>query len=1023
MPHHFISYSSVDAQDFALRLADKLQSGPPELPVWLDRRALQSGLAWDEQLVEAIRVCDSLIFVMTRDSVKANSVCKQEWTRALKYKKPIIPLKLHPDAEMPFRLDSRQHIDFTGSFEAGLARLRERLQWQNSAEGQLRAMEDRLADAERDLPRENDPTQRARIEGDIELLQKQIAVQREVVANPQAAAQRASESIARGLERERQPERASGAMASSKFINPPPGLAPGYFQDRYYETASVGAFLRDEALRLLTVVGRGGTGKTALVCRLLKSLESGQLPDDGGAMSVDGIIYLSATGTRRVNMPNLYSDLGKLLPADTANQLDALYKNPQVSTAYKMQSLLAHFPQGRTVLLLDNFEDLVEPSTLNVHDGELDEALRALLDAPQHGVKVIITTRIPPRALALVQPGRQRRLDLDEGLESPYAENILREMDADGKVGLKSAPDELLAEARERTRGYPRALEALFAILSADRDTTLPELLSDTAHMLPDNVVKDLVGEAFSRLDPAAQQVMQALAVYNRPVTPAAADYLLQPYVPSVNSAPVLNRLVNMQFARKETGRYYLHPVDRAYAFTRIPAGEQSDRREVDAPPFTQFALLHRAANYFKQSRTPRKDWKTIEDLAPQLAEFDLRCEGQDYDTAAHLLLDISYDYLNLWGYYYLVVEGFERVQNKLGEPALRRMVKGALGNVYHDVGRYLHAISCHEEALASARDMKSRYGEAANLGGLGSCYAALGMTTRALDFHTKALEIARELKDRKGECTWLIWGGRDYSDSGQTTLALDYLEQGLVIAREIHDQRSQGTCLSMLGTIYYELGENLRAAEHYRQALTIARDVGYKYGEGFRLGNLADVLISQGEYREAIVSCLEGTKIAGEINSTHLGSNINSTLAEAYLYAEDFTRARAAAEEALRYDEPQDNHRAWVLLGVIALRQKEQVAALKAFNTAATQADAMLAHNSRNYGALGCKALALCGLTLCGAGDYVQEIIEAYKMAGAINNGAGIIRRHLRLFDALAVADETGLLAEARAAAAGELS
>jgi tetratricopeptide (TPR) repeat protein len=724
MLHHFISYSSADALDFTLRLADKLQSGPPEFPVWLDRRALQSGLAWDEQLVEAIRTCDSLIFVMTRDSVKPNSVCKQEWTRALKYKKPIIPIKLHPDAEMPFRLEPRQHIDFTGSFESGLARLRERLQWQSSPAGQLQAMQDRLADAERDLVRETDPAQRARIEDEIELLQKQIAEQRQVVANPQAAAQRVTESIARGLERERQPERPSGAASSSKFINPPPGLAPGYFQDRFFETATIGAFLNDEALRLLTVVGRGGTGKTALVCRLLKSLESGRLPDEGGAMRVEGIVYLSATGTRRVNMHSLYSDLGKLLPADTANQLDALYKNPQVSTAYKIQTLLANFPQGRTVVLLDNFEDLVEPATLDIHDGELDEALRALLDAPQHGVKVIITTRIPPRSLALVQPGRQRRLDLDEGLVSPYAENILREMDADGKVGLKSAPDKLLAEARERTRGYPRALEALFAILSADRDTTLPEILSDAAHMLPDNVVKDLVGEAFSRLDPAAQQVMQALAVYNRPVTPAAADYLLQPYLPSVNSAPVLNRLVNMQFARKETGRYYLHPVDRAYAFTRIPAGEQSDR-ETDAPPFTQFALLHRAANYFEQSRTPREEWKTIEDLAPQLAEFDLRCEGHDYETAAGVLLEINFNYLHLWGLYRLVIELHERLLGNISYPLVRLIIIGNLGHAYSRVGQVQKAIDSYEQALSLAREINNRGGEGAGLGSLGNCYGS----------------------------------------------------------------------------------------------------------------------------------------------------------------------------------------------------------------------------------------------------------------------------------------------------------
>ena len=39
-----------------------------------------------------------------------------------------------------------------------------------------------------------------------------------------------------------------------------------------------------------------------------------------------------------------------------------------------------------------------------------------------------------PRGLLLVQPERQRRLDLDEGLDSPYAEQVLRARDPDGRL-------------------------------------------------------------------------------------------------------------------------------------------------------------------------------------------------------------------------------------------------------------------------------------------------------------------------------------------------------------------------------------------------------------------------------------------------------------------------------------------------------------------------------------------------------------------------------------------------------------
>ena len=352
----------------------------------------------------------------------------------------------------------------------------------------------------------------------------------------------------------------------------------------------------------MTVIGRTGIGKTATVCRVLKGLERGSLPDGLGPIECDGIVYLSAIGSRRVNAPNLYGDLLRLLPGEASQRVEAIVKEPKTSTYASMRALLEAFPGGRTVVLLDNFEDLIESETHGIADSELAEALRALLMLPHHGVKVILTTRVAPRALNLVQPGRQVRLELDGGLESPYAENILREMDGDGKLGLKTATDERLGLAREQTRGFPRALEALFAILSADRDTILEEALAGAAAPLPENVTEALVGEAFSRLDPTHQRVMQALAVYGNRVPPAAVDFLLQPHQSGVDSAPVLGRLVNMHFARKEAGRYYLHPVDREYALSRIAPGDVSDR-SAERAAFSGYGLRHRAAKYYEQVR------------------------------------------------------------------------------------------------------------------------------------------------------------------------------------------------------------------------------------------------------------------------------------------------------------------------------------------------------------------------------------------------------------------------------------
>jgi hypothetical protein len=66
---------------------------------------------------------------------------------------------------------------------------------------------------------------------------------------------------------------------------------------------------------------------------------------------------------------------------------------PMIAPAW-FRSLLEAFPTEPTVVLLDNFENLVDSETQTIKDSELDEALRTVLRTPQHGVKIIITTQV-----------------------------------------------------------------------------------------------------------------------------------------------------------------------------------------------------------------------------------------------------------------------------------------------------------------------------------------------------------------------------------------------------------------------------------------------------------------------------------------------------------------------------------------------------------------------------------------------------------------------------------------------------
>jgi tetratricopeptide (TPR) repeat protein len=845
---HFYLAHAEDASGFAAHLSQALESGFPAFPTFLDQRDLTSNSDYAAQIDEALKTCKGLILI-----VSAASECEREVSLALRYKKPVIPVcPTGVQSIQDWQFHYRPPTDFT-SFQRGLDALRRRLANLDTPAGQFQTLQERLADAQRDL-RKAPPADRARIQTQIAEMQAEVANWQTFLADPQAASERTERSIQSGLERERQPEKPAAGKAATKFINPPPVVAPTYFQDRLIETEQIVQFLCDDAQRLMTVVGRGGVGKTAMTCRLLKHLENGTLPDDlhqtYGKLPVDGIVYLSETGSHRINFPNLFADLCKLLPAAEAAPLEALYKDPQTATAAKMLALLEHFPAGRTLVLLDNFENAIDAETHAIRDAELDEALRALLSGPHHTVKAVLTTRIAPRALNLVEPSRQRGLHLDDGLDSPYAENVLRALDADGSVGLRDAPAGLLDQARRRTRGYPRALEALYASLRADYHTTLQDLLPAEDAPLPELVVEKLVGEAFHRLDPAAQQVMEALAIYNRPVAPAAVDYLLQPHQPGSNSAAVLNRLANMHFARREAGKYWLHPVDGEYALRQIGVEGEAEKRTTKGTKeeaksdqgsgdwaeflldddarytaFTRHDLWQRAADYFKQARKPRQEWKKLEDLAAQLAEFDLRCAAGDFDTAADVLSAID-DLMQQWGHYQLTVQLNEALLGKVKTPQLQMFSFNELGWAYRTLGQVDRAIKIYQQGLSISQESHDRGWEGSFLGNLGNCYANLGQTARAIEFSEQALVIAREFGDRLGE----------------------------------------GDSLGSLGNCYTDLGQTVHAIEFYEQALVIHREIGNRSGESLDLCNWAEVLIDEERYQEAIHHAQESAKIGDAI-------------------------------------------------------------------------------------------------------------------------------------------------------------
>jgi tetratricopeptide (TPR) repeat protein len=819
-----------------------------------------------------------------------------------------------------------------------------------------------------------------------------------------------------GIQREQVPAEPQPVRAS-KFVNPPPALAPTWFQDRQVETGLLARYVIDPAIRMVTVVGRGGIGKTAMVCRLLRGLEAGRIPDvegDLATITVGGIVYLSRNGVHKVEYPTLVADLLRLLPADAAQRLQRLYRDPHHTPVEMMLAVLEAFPVGEpVVVLLDNLESVMDAQRETLTEQALQEALSAVLTAPAHAVTVIATTRVVPAALLKVEPASQRQLPLEKGLGHPDAEEVLKALDGDGHLGLRDAPDELLDGLRQHTRGFPRALEAVKAILEGDRTLSPQNLLDRTRHLPEDQVVQVLVGEAYQLLDAPAQQMMQALAVYPAPVSAVGVDFLLRPVNPTTNAAPILTRLVRRQLVRFQDGHYHLHPLDREYARSQLLPGSPGD------PPaaFSLTGLQARAADYYTQIRTPRESWRSLEDVRPQLAEFQLRCDTGDYDTAATVLADIEFDYLRVWGHYRTLVELHGRIHGRITDPWLNATHLINLGLCHFRLGDYRQAIDLFTQSLTIDREIGTRQGESAALGNLGGCHFYLGDYWQAIDLFTQALTIAREIGARRDECIHLGNLGLCYDRLGDYRQAIDLHTQALTIARDLGDREGEGRHMINLGLCHEGLGDYRQAIDLHTQALTIARDLGDRFDEAYALCYLGRAWLASGDARQAMTLHEQAISIADTTGDVEPAVEARSGLARAQLQLGDPAAALAATTTRRELSSTTEEPTMRLLEGVALLQLHRIDEGMRAFSAALRAADALLALADRNVAALQVRALALCGLAAAtGNPTRATEAAEAFARA-TVTSAAGVVADTHRLLDGIAAHDRLGILAQVRAA------
>jgi tetratricopeptide (TPR) repeat protein len=753
---------------------------------------------------------------------------------------------------------------------------------------------------------------------------------------------------------------------------------PFYFQNRQFEQAKIRSFLSHPSLRLLRVVGASGMGKTTLVYRVLNAL------DPKTALHV---ITLNAAQPDGVSITYLVAELSKLA---NSRGLSAPKQDRGTSIEQRLLDLLSLFLRQRIVVFIDEFQSLVDNATRRTAP-DVAALISLVLRQNKSPLKLILATIVEPTDLASIVPALQEWLFVDS-LQSPWGENLLRERDADGKVGLKTESPDLLKLACERLGWSPRELELLYWELINHPSTTLNDLLENPA-LLHGNAAEFFINKVFNGFDPETRKVAEALAIYGRPVPPDAIAWLLEPYRVGTDPVGSLNHLCDVRLARRRGSLYYLQPLERNYILSQIPAKQGS----FGGGPvsFSCDVLFKRAADHYAKLRnTPgREPAPDAGELLTEVDEFELRCAGGDYERAAQVLLGVRFQELLVRGRYGRIAQLHEQLLGKVQDPVLRMHSLVRLGVAYYRTGKFSGAVNIFQMALAAYKaafppgqpaseaepgpvDRSERH-EATISGNLANCYAALGRTRPAIRMYSEALEIANRLSDEGSRATYLQCLGNRYADLGQRDAAYDYYQQALAI----YD--------AMLASSKEDLGGHVALMELQEERAIL-------------LGNIASLRIDDGKWSEAMKTAQAALETGRELASALLQSSSNCYLAIANVFVGNLEIARTFIDQARKFEVPQLDHRVFALFGLIALRQGDKVAARQAFSRAVEYGRALMALDEFNYEAQESICLSEYGLGQCGVPDRLLPVREAYRAARRMNRDSGVVARFESLLKVL---------------------
>lgn len=603
---------------------------------------------------------------------------------------------------------------------------------------------------------------------------------------------------------------------------------------------SVSTLLRQEATRLLTLVGPGGSGKTRLAIVAAATSEDA-FPDGTVFVPLDPV-----------------NDPARVLQTVAAALQVAGQSDEPVSN-----QLVSAIGQHRMLLVLDNLEHVVDaaPDIGQLLEGCPNLTLLTTSRTPLrlYGERVFPVPPLPcPNPTQSMSPAELQTygavaLFVDR-VRDINPEFTLTETNAGNVAEICSYLDGLplaieLTAARTRYLSLPAIIERLERSL---------DLLTGGAVDLParQRTLRNTIGWSYQLLQPAEQVLLQYLGVFRGGWVLEAVEKVAGASVNDAASA--LEQLIDhslVQFREADDGspRYLLHETIREFALEQLEqSGHAKTARRRHADYFTTLA---------DEAERQRHRGEEIAALDLISRDYDNMCAALDW-LYQHREVEQGLLLAEKLGWFCFnrrsMSEGRAHVQAfvDLSDPerptrarTLALLQLSWLASFQANPAVGIHAA---EEALANVQASGNRELLPRALDTLGVAVGMGGDYERACVLFQQTATVAREVGDQPNLVRALN-NLAVMADVAPDLNAVELLEEALLIARATGVPATIALVLSNLaGVVRRESRDRTRAIELNREALLIYRDSGNTWGLAGLLDSTAHISLAVGCPRNA---------------------------------------------------------------------------------------------------------------------------------------------------------------------------